>query len=149
MDVCHGWFELWSTLRWDCILIDFVRCSWMYTPAILVPYILGSYPIWYWWGCAWWRHQMETFSALLALCAGIHRSRWIPRTKASDAELWFFFFDLHVNKWFSKQWWSWWFETASRPLLRHCNVVPKGWGFAIGCLKDYWQLGWPNSGVAA
>ena len=22
----------------------------------------------------WWRHQMETFSALLALCAGIHRS---------------------------------------------------------------------------
>ena len=23
---------------------------------------------------AWWRHQMETFSALLALCVGIHRS---------------------------------------------------------------------------
>ena len=23
--------------------------------------------------CSWWRHQMETFSALLALCAGIHR----------------------------------------------------------------------------
>ena len=21
-------------------------------------------------GCAWWRHQMETFSALLAICAG-------------------------------------------------------------------------------
>ena len=39
---------------------------------------------------SWWRHQMETFSALLALCAGIHRSRWIPRTKASDAELWCF-----------------------------------------------------------
>ena len=30
-----------------------------------------------------WRHQMETFSALLAL-------RWIPRTQASDAELWCF-----------------------------------------------------------
>ena len=30
---------------------------------------------------AWWRHQMETFSALLAICA---------RTKASDAELWCF-----------------------------------------------------------
>ena len=41
-------------------------------------------------GEPWWRHQMETFSALLALCAGIHRSRWIPRTKASDAELWCF-----------------------------------------------------------
>ena len=23
---------------------------------------------------AWWRHQMETFSALLDICAGIHRS---------------------------------------------------------------------------
>ena len=29
------------------------------------------------WGCCnvpWWRHQMEIFSALLAHCAGIHRS---------------------------------------------------------------------------
>ena len=33
----------------------------------------------------WWRHQMETFSALLALCAGE-----FPCTKASDAELWCF-----------------------------------------------------------
>ena len=30
----------------------------------------------------WWRHQMETFSTLLA------RDRWIPRTKASESELW-------------------------------------------------------------
>ena len=34
-----------------------------------------------------WRHQMETFSALLALCAG---HRWILLTKVSDAELWCF-----------------------------------------------------------
>ena len=33
----------------------------------------------------WWRHQMETFSALLALCEG---NRWIPLTKPSNAELW-------------------------------------------------------------
>ena len=39
----------------------------------------------------WWRHQMETFSALLAICAGNSRgNRWIPRTKASYAELWCF-----------------------------------------------------------
>ena len=31
-----------------------------------------------------------TFSALLALCAGIHRSLVNPRTKASEAELWCF-----------------------------------------------------------
>ena len=42
---------------------------------------------------SWWRHQMETFSALLTLCAGnspVLGPRWIPRTKASDAELWCF-----------------------------------------------------------
>ena len=33
----------------------------------------------------WWRHQMETFSALLAICVGNS-----PVTKASDAELWCF-----------------------------------------------------------
>ena len=40
--------------------------------------------IWY----TWWRHQMETFYALLAICVwggGIHR--WIPPTNAGDAEL--------------------------------------------------------------
>ena len=41
--------------------------------------------------CAWWRHQMETFSALLVICAGKFTGpRWIPHTKASDAELWCF-----------------------------------------------------------
>ena len=35
----------------------------------------------------WWRHEMESFSALLALSA-CHR--WIPLTKASNAELWCF-----------------------------------------------------------
>ena len=31
----------------------------------------------------WWRHQMETFSALLAICTGNS-----PVTKARDSELW-------------------------------------------------------------
>ena len=34
--------------------------------------------------CPWGRHNIETFSALLALCEGI------PLAKASDAELWCF-----------------------------------------------------------
>ena len=39
----------------------------------------------------WWRHQMETFSGLPAFCAGEFTGhRWIPRTKASDTELWYF-----------------------------------------------------------
>ena len=43
--------------------------------------------------------------------------RWILRTKASGAELWCF-----LNKRLSKQSWSWWFETPSRSLWRHCYV---------------------------
>ena len=70
----------------------------------------------------WWRHRMETFSALLALCAGnspvpgeFPAQR--PVTRTFDA-----FFDLHLNKRLSKQSWGWWFETLSHPLWRHCNA---------------------------
>ena len=70
----------------------------------------------------WWRHQMETFSALLALCAGnspvtgeFPTQR--PVTRSFDA-----FFDRRPNKRLNKHWWGCWFETPSRPLWRHCNV---------------------------
>ena len=70
---------------------------------------------------SWWRHQMETFSALLAICAG--KSPAIsefpsqrPVTRNFDV-----FFDLRLNKRLSKQSWGWWFETPSHPLWRHCN----------------------------
>ena len=39
---------------------------------------------------SWWRHQMETFPRNWPFVRGIHRSRWIPHTKASDAEFWCF-----------------------------------------------------------
>ena len=63
----------------------------------------------------WWRHQMETFSALLALCAGnspvpgeFPTQR--PVTRSFDV-----YFDLRPNKRLSKQSWGWWCETQSRP----------------------------------
>ena len=33
------------------------------------------------------------------------------------------FFFLRLNKRLRKQSWCWWFETLSRPLWRHCNVL--------------------------
>ena len=39
-----------------------------------------------------------------------------PVTRSFDV-----FFDLRLNKRFSKQSWGWWFETLSRPLWRHFN----------------------------
>ena len=66
---------------------------------------------------------METFSALLAICAGnspvpgeFPTQR--PVTRSFDV-----FFDLRLNKRLSKQSWRWWFETLSCPLWRHRNVV--------------------------
>ena len=52
------------------------------------------------------------------LCGEFTGPRWIPHTKASDAELWCF---LWYNKRLSKQWWGWWFETQSCPICRHRN----------------------------
>ena len=64
---------------------------------------------------------METFSALLAICAGnspvlgeFPTER--PVTRSFDV-----FFDLRLNKRLSKQSWDWWFATLSRPLWRHRN----------------------------
>ena len=54
------------------------------------------------------------------LCGEFTGPRWIPRTKASDAELWCFF-HLRLNKRLSKQSQGWWFETQSHPLWRQCN----------------------------
>ena len=56
------------------------------------------------------------------LCGEFTGPRWIPHTKASDAELWCLYFVLRPNKRLSKQSWGWWFETLSHPLWRHRNV---------------------------
>ena len=56
------------------------------------------------------------------LCREYTGPRWVPLTKASDAELWcFIYFDRRQNKQLGKQWCGWWFETPSIPLWRHCN----------------------------
>ena len=69
----------------------------------------------------WWRHKIETFFALLAICAGNSAvpsefPAQRPVTRSFDV-----FFDLRLNKRLSKQWWGWWFETQPRPLRRQCN----------------------------
>ena len=68
-----------------------------------------------------WRHRMETFSALLALCAGPSQR---PVTRNSDV-----FFDLRLNKRLSKQSRRRWYETPSRSWWLHCN-------------DEYWD--WPD-----
>ena len=70
---------------------------------------------------AWWRHQMETFSALLAICAGNSPVPGEFPTQRPVTRNFDVFFDLRLNKLLSKHSWGWWFETPSRPLWRHRN----------------------------
>ena len=71
----------------------------------------------------WWRHQMETFSALLALCAGNSPVPGeFPSQRPVTPSL-NVFFDLRLNKRLSKESRGWWFETPSRSLWRHCNEI--------------------------
>ena len=85
---------------------------------------------------AWWRHQMETFSALLALCAenspvaGEFPAQR-PMTQSFDV-----FFDMRLNKRLSKQSWGWWFDTPSCSLWRHCK------GFEMSSFWDRWYEFW-------
>ena len=75
-------------------------------------------------GCrSWWRHQMETFSALLAISVGNSTvpgefPTQRPVTRSFDV-----FLNLRLNKRLSKQSRGCWLETLSRPLWRHRNVV--------------------------
>ena len=71
----------------------------------------------------WWRRQMETFSALLALCAGNSpvTGEFLaqrPVTRSFDV-----FFDLRLNKRLNKQSWGWWYDRPLRSLWRHFNAL--------------------------
>ena len=75
----------------------------------------------------WWCHQIETISALLALCAGNSPATGEfpsqrPVTRNFDVV-----FDLWPNTRLRKQSWGLWFETPSRSLWRHCNDLIMFW----------------------
>ena len=69
----------------------------------------------------WWRHQMETLSALLALCAGNSPFPYEFLAQRPVTRSFYVYFDLRLNKRLCKQSWGWWFETLLCPLWRHSN----------------------------
>ena len=96
---------------------------------------------------AWWRHRMETFSALLAICAGNSPVSGEFPTQRPVTRSFDVFYDLRLNKRLSKQSWGWWFETLSRSLWRHCNgnttLQPASlptWNEPLSAEYCIWQL---------
>ena len=74
----------------------------------------------------WWRHQWETFSMLLAICAGNSPvtggfPSQNPVTRNFDVFLLYIY--LRLNRRLNKQSRRRWFETLSRSLWRHWNVL--------------------------
>ena len=71
----------------------------------------------------WWSHQVEIFSALLAICVGNSPVTGdLPAQRRVTRRFGVFFY-LRLNKRFIKQSWGWWFEMALCSLWRHCNVI--------------------------
>ena len=95
---------------------------------------------------SWWRHQMETFSAFLAICAGnspvpgeFPAQR--PVTRSFDV----FFICARING----------FETPSCPFWCYCNVSFKcgkifSWlHFTRSKCVEYQQNGWNKNNVTS
>ena len=104
---------------WLCVKIFVFKCVGLYITICqfqrnYVDIINNSWQvcsIWFQPWKIWWRHQMETVSPLLAICAGNSSvtdefPAQRPVTRSFDV-----FFDLRLNKRLSKQSWGWWFET--------------------------------------
>ena len=83
---------------------------------------------WYWdigiESYSWWRHQVGSLSALLALCEGKSPVTDEFPSQSPVTQSFDIFFDLRLYKRLSKPSRRWWFEAPSRSLWRHCNVLP-------------------------
>ena len=126
-------FSYWNAnifIQTICILLPYM--GWLFENGIEwneclhnISILMKAYRSINKWCFTWGRHHMETFSALLAICAGnspvpcgFPAQRLV--TRSFDA-----FFDLRLNKRLSKQSRGWWFETLPRSLWRHRNEVFK------------------------
>ena len=88
----------------------------------------------------WWRHEMEVFSASMALRAGNSPvtggdPSQRPVTRSFDV-----FTCFWIKRSLSKQPWGWWFETPSRSLWRHGNWWICRVEYSSGTLFQWWNI---------
>ena len=95
------------------------------------------------WCSPWWHQQMETFSALLDLCAGNSPVTGEFSWKRAVTHSLDVFFDLRLNKRFNKQSRRRWFETPSLSLWCHCNDTARFYPYILELLQ--WNHGNRNA----
>ena len=113
-----GCMIICRTFKTFCPRLALLYCVVLRYWSILPIFLITSPP-----NITWWRHQVETFSALLAICAGNSPvsgefPAQKPVTRSFDV-----FFDVRLIKRLSKRSRGWWFETLSYPLWRHRNDI--------------------------
>ena len=79
------------------------------------------------WLHIWWRHQMETYSALLALCAenSAHKGQWRGALMSSLISAW-------LNDWVENR-----DAGDSRRHRAHYDVTVKFWSLSYRCHSNY------------
>ena len=86
----------------------------------------------------WWRHQMKTFSALLAICAGNSPVTGEFPAQRPVTQSFGVFFDLRLNKRLSKQSRRRWLDTPWHSSWRHCNEnAASFWHFSVYHLMSW------------
>ena len=83
--------------------------------------------------------KCKHFPRYCLLCGEITGHRWIPHTKASDAELWCSL----LNQQLSKQWRNRWFGMPWCSLWRHCmrSLGPGSCSLSGACTASHTTLG--------
>ena len=92
---------------------------------------------------SWWRHQMEIFSASLALCARNSPITGEFPLQRSVTRSFDVCVELRLNKRSSKQSRRRWLETPSRSLWRHCNYIKEEMPQLYKALWHIHMLQWP------
>ena len=117
-------------------------------PLLLMPWILmlptHKQP-WYWACKMMTIHQIEIFSALLAICVGNSPVTGEFPTQRPVMQSFDVYFDLCLNKRWSRQLEGRWVETPSRPLWHHCDedkwvLVCHVEGFPLPAASQYWEM---------
>ena len=108
-----------TSLSWNCAEMNWAKSKSKFHIGIPQSYILWRRNGLRWNGIM--TSLNGTFSELIAICAGNSPVTGEFPTQRLMTRSYVVFFDMRLNKGLSKQSWSWWFDSPSHPLWRHCN----------------------------
>ena len=114
---CKQWGKSWS--KWEHFRFS-VACLSLLTTTVFLDMLTSS--------------NGNIFCVTGHLCGELTGHQWNPLTKASDAELWCFLFDLRLNKWLSKESWRrcWIWDAIA------FIITSLWWGIVLGLLDEVW-----------